>query len=296
VSPAGLLLVAGAALCYNLGVVLQAVEIRRAPSLAALDPRIFVRLVRAPRWLVGAGLNLLGWVLQAWAVTLLPLSVVQPGLAVGFVFLFALSHFVLGEPVGAREWTSGAILVGGILLVASAAPPPGPPAGDARAWALAGAPLAAAMLAPYAWRALGRGPRWVSLGISTGAAYALTGIGTALGARLLVEDRLPLALATGAVIAAVGALGFLSETSALRSGRATAVLPLLTAIDTIVPVAVAPALFHEAWGSPHGGLAFGGGLLLAAAGIAGLTTSSRLPVADVAAGAEGTPGEATAFP
>ena len=37
----------------------------------------------------------------------------------------------------------------------------------------------------------------------------------------------------------------------------------------------APALFHEPWGGPHGGLAFGAGLLLVAAGVGGLTTSSR---------------------
>lgn len=294
----GLGLVAGAALCYNLGVVLQAAEIRRAPATspaapALLDPRIFARLARAPRWLAGAGLNLLGWVLQAWAVTLLPLSVVQPGLTVGFVFLFALARAVLGEEVGAREWASGAVLVGGILLIAGAAPPPGEPAGDTGAWLLAGLPLAAAAAWPYAQRKLARinrertglrpgerrrrarGPGWVSLGISAGAAYALTGIGTALGARLLAEDRPAAALATGAVIAVCGAMGFLSETSGLQAGRATAVLPLLTAVDTIVPVAVAPVLFHESLG----GLAFGAGLLLAACGIAGLTTSSRLPVA-----------------
>ena len=171
------------------------------------------------RWLAGAGLNLLGWVLQAWAVTKLPLSVVQPGLTVGFVFLFALSHVVLGEPVGAREWACGALLVAGIILVASAAPPPGAPTGDAGAWIAAGAPLAAVTLLPYLRRGLGREPGWASLGVATGAAYALTGIGTALGARLLVEDRLAPALATGVLLAACGALGFLSETSALRSGR-----------------------------------------------------------------------------
>jgi drug/metabolite transporter (DMT)-like permease len=271
----GLLLVAGSAFCYNLGVVLQAAEIRRGPSPVPLDPRIFVRLARAPRWLVGAGLNLLGWVLQAVAVTKLPLSVVQPGLAVGFVFLFVLSNLVLGEPVGWREWASGAVLVAGILLVAGAAPPPGAPTSDNRAWALACTPLAAATLLPYVRHGLGREPGWALLGVGTGAAYALTGIGTALGARLLVEDRVPAAVAAGALVAACGALGFLSETSALRAGRATAVLPLLTAIDTVVPVAVAPALFHEPLSGAHGGLAFGAGLLLAAVGIGVLTTSSR---------------------
>jgi uncharacterized membrane protein len=318
----GLGLVTGAALCYNLGVVLQAAEIRRpgaaGPAAAPLDPRIFVRLARAPRWAAGAGLNLLGWVLQAWAVTLLPLSVVQPGLTVGFVFLFALSHAVLGEKAGAREWVSAAVLAGGILLVAAAAPAPGVPARDAGAWLLAGLPIAAAAAWPYVQRSLAsvargpsgerqerrparahgrregkvggerrgegpwsRGPGWASLGTGAGAAYALTGIATALGARLLVEGHPAAALAAGAFVAACGALGLLSETSALQAGRATAVVPLMTAVDTIVPVALAPVLFHEPL---RANLPFWGGLVLVAAGIAGLTTSTRLPVAPHALG------------
>jgi multidrug transporter EmrE-like cation transporter len=278
----GLVIVCSAALCYNMGVVLQAVEVRRTRPATSLSPRVFGRLARTPRWVTGATLNLVGWALQAWSLTMLPLSVVQPALSVGFVFLFGLSHLLLGERPGRRELASAAVLIAGVALISTRAPAPGPPSRSTAAWTFAFAPLAAVVVIPYVLRGCGRRPGWLALSGSAGAAYAVTGVTTAALARSLVKSRILLAAGVGVATAFCGGVGFLSETLALGEGRVTAVVPVLAAIDTAVPVAYAPWLFHESWPAGlHSGLMVATGLVLAGVGIAGLTTATpRRPVPD----------------
>ena len=68
---------------HSLGVVFQAMEARRQFDRASLRPALVISLLSRVRWLAGIGLSILGWPLQADALLLAPLVVVQPALACG---------------------------------------------------------------------------------------------------------------------------------------------------------------------------------------------------------------------
>ena len=104
---AGIGCAAGAAACFDGAVAWQAMEARRVVSG---DRRLLARLVRRPRWLAATGLSALGWPLQLAALSLAPLTVVQPTLAAGLLVLLALGVIVLGEHVGVTEIAGAAAI------------------------------------------------------------------------------------------------------------------------------------------------------------------------------------------
>src|SRR5437763_130842 len=99
----GLAFAFGAAVLYAAGIALQALESREAPEEHALRMSLFRRLVARPRWIAGTAVGLLGWALQALALTRAPLTLVQPAVATSLVFLLAIGARVLGERVDREE-------------------------------------------------------------------------------------------------------------------------------------------------------------------------------------------------
>jgi len=86
-----------------------------------------------------------------------------------------------------------------------------------------------------------------------------------------------------AVTAVFGIIGFLTETSALVTGGVTSVVAIMTGVDTVVPVALAPFLFHERWPHSAGLLAaLTAGLVLAIGGAVSLAASPRVTRAQTA--------------
>ncbi len=75
---------------YSAGISLQALEARQVAKEHALRIGLLWRLARRPRWMLGITLDAGGWALQTLALTLAPLTLVQPALAVGLVFLLAI--------------------------------------------------------------------------------------------------------------------------------------------------------------------------------------------------------------
>src|ERR1700747_53544 len=93
----GLLAAFGAAGFYSAGIALQALEARRVGPELALRFGLLRRLVRRPRWLAGLGVDPGGWGVQTLALTLAPLTLVQPALAAGLVFLLVIGISWLHE-------------------------------------------------------------------------------------------------------------------------------------------------------------------------------------------------------
>src|SRR5436190_5952311 len=113
---------AAAAACFDGGLAVQAMDARQVPHEHVLRPALLLRLVRRPRWLAATGLAFLGWPFHLLALALAPLSLVQPTLALGLVLLLYLGHRVLGERVGRTELFAVAGVVGGVAVLAWAAP------------------------------------------------------------------------------------------------------------------------------------------------------------------------------
>ena len=148
---------AGAA-CYAVGISYQAREARRVGLEHSLRLSLFRRLVRRPAWVLGVSIDGCGWALQAVALTLAPLTIVQPALAAGLVFLLVIGARTLGERVGRREVAAVLAIAGGLAGIGYAAPAHSTDHASSGDLTIAFAALAALAVVPYvAARRSGRG-------------------------------------------------------------------------------------------------------------------------------------------
>lgn len=262
----GILCAVGASWLYNASIALQALEARQVPVEHGLRPSLLGRLVRNRRWLGATALGLAGWPLEIAALLLAPLTVVQPCLTSGLVLLLWLGVTRLGERPGRREMLAVAAIVAGVAGVALAAPARTTDHAGAEAIALALVLVALPVLLPYALRRRPAAAATLAI-FSAGFGYAWT----AVASKLLTDE-----VATGAVVAAAlwlataagsEGLALLSEMSALQRRPATQVAPAMFATQVLVPVALAPLIFGEAWAdTPLGGAVLVAAMALAVVG------------------------------
>ncbi len=267
---AGLTVAALAAACYETGYAFQALEARGAGAQHALRVSLLGQLMRNGRWLAATGLSLLGWPLQVLALSLAPLALVQPTLALGLLLLLALGARVLGERVGRRELAAVALVVAGIAALAAAAPQRSTVTGGT-GMTIAFAALAALALMPYLLRRRRAGLLAV---LATGAADSVAALAAKLVAGDLADGRWGPAVAVAALAAGAGVLATVSEMSALQRLPATRVAPIVLAFQIAVPVVVVAAVGGEDWGAtPLGGAVLAGGLAAVIAGAVVLAAS-----------------------
>jgi hypothetical protein len=262
-----------ASVMYNLGVALQALEARVMPAAHGLRPSLIGDLARRPRWLAGTALGVVGWPLQAAALLLAPLTVVQPALAFGLVLLLVLGARTLHEPVGARDVLAVGAIIAGVAGLAVVAPPTSSHhvGGWPLAFALAG--LAAVALAPYALRGR-RGVGGIAAALSAGAAFAWGGLSTKFVADALSAHQWLLAGAWTLATGLSSALAVLSEMSALQRRPATQVAPLVFVVQVVIPVLAAPLLVGESWArAPLGAAGIILGLAVVIGGAVALTAA-----------------------
>ena len=112
--------VAAAASCINVGKALQKEGTKRLPRLV-LDARVLGTYARDPTWALGMALDVLGGLLMVLAISLAPVSLVQPVAAGGVAVLAVFSHFRLGERLDAREWAGVALAVVGTVGIGAVA-------------------------------------------------------------------------------------------------------------------------------------------------------------------------------
>ncbi len=277
----GLALVA--ACCYDAGYALQALEARRAPSRLALRPSLLTHLLRRPLWVGATALSLIGWPLQILALDHAPLTLVQPVLALGLLLLLALGVRVLGESVGPREIAAVVIIIAAVGVIAWAAPRDTGEVPRDAGLAVAIGTLTLLALAPYAATAVRRGWRpTVMLIVAAGAADGVAGFVAKLIAEDASAERWLAVLAWVALVGAVILLGVISEQTALQRAPATRVAPPVLVMQIAIPVALAPLVGGESWGStPLGGAVLAAALLAVVAAVALLASSPA--VADVIA-------------
>jgi drug/metabolite transporter (DMT)-like permease len=277
---AGIAVALATACCYELAYVVQALETRRAGGGERIEPTLLARLLRRPHWVAGTALSGVGALLQVWALTLAPLTVVQPTLALGLVLLLALSATVLHEPVGRRERLCVALIVAGVAGVALTAAPEVGEAGDPAAVAAFVALLALPTLLPLALRSVADARLRV---LAAASGDALAAVGLKLVADATHRGTWPLALLYAAGAALSGLLALTAEMSALQRIVATRVAPVVLAGQVLVPSLAGPLAFGEQWGrSTAGGILLVLALLTVAAGAALLGASAA--VAGVIAG------------
>lgn len=311
----GIAVAALATTSYNVGLILEKRALRRLPPI---DARHAVALLRTvlldPAWMIGFALMTCGLGFQVVALTLAPVSVVQPVVGSGVVILVALSAVVLRERLGWLELgcvLAVVVAIGAIALSATGA------AGEVGHQA--SGLLIAAVAVPTCMVALAVG--FTSLGTSAhgkhrapaiGVSYALSsgllyGVAT-LALKALSGDifhhSAPLAAggATDLVLAvltspypyltfACSAVALLIFQTGLQRCRVSIVGPVSNITGSVFFLVTGTWLFGERLPASPAGLALRlGGIL--AAGIAVTVLSRQPPRAEDIAVRAGRPGAA----
>ncbi|MHB1487865.1 MAG: DMT family transporter [Acidimicrobiales bacterium] len=115
---AGVVITVVSALLYNVGFVLEKRALYGMPTVHARRIGGMIRaLVGSPLWLVGFACLLVGLGFQVLALSLVPISVVQPIFVSGIVVLLLLSHLSLGERLTRTEWAGVAVVAVSLLFV-----------------------------------------------------------------------------------------------------------------------------------------------------------------------------------
>src|SRR3954454_1839000 len=254
---------------YALSTSLQALVARRSSTDRALRASLIGRLVRHRIWLLGTLAGVVAWPLQALALSLASVAIVQPALGLGLVALLVLGVRLLHEPVGAREVAGAAAITAAVAVLGWAGPRE--TGSFTRGGQIAVAALLAfAALVPYGLRVLRRADG-LPTSISAGLAWAAVGLGTALIDSSIAGRHWPAGLLWAAGTGAAAWSGLLSERTALQTGPATRAIPVVFALEMSLPAALAPALTLA---SPLHAVPFALALLTSVAGAA-LLGSSR---------------------
>jgi len=244
----GVALACLASTLFNAAIAIQALEARAVAPEHGLRFSLMGTLARRRRWRVGIAVQVLAFPIQTAALLLAPLTAVQPADAAGLLLLLYLGSRSLGERVGRTEILAVVSIVAGIVGLALAAPKRQVTHVEASEVWLPLAGVAIVALAPYAvrrWR--GTGSRLVVVG--AGFAFALSAFAMKLVADAISRNAWG-ALAVVLVVAVLGgALGVLSEQSALQLRQATQVAPIIFAIELLVPVLLAVTVVGRGTGA-----------------------------------------------
>ena len=262
----GLAAALAAAILFNVGVALQALEARKTPRSAALRIGLLRRLLQRPLWLLGTALELVGIIPQLVALAYAPFEVVQTALTAGLVLLLAIGVRYLGERVDRTAAAGVALLIAGVALVSWGAPGHSEAHRTGLAVIAVVAATAVGAVAPFAMRR--RAVRGLVLVISSGVGFAGTNIATKLASDDVGAGHWPNAAAWGAVAAALGVCATLTGMSAFQRCAATVVVPISTAIQTFLPIVLEPVFLRERYHSfATQLLPVGAGLVIAIAGV-----------------------------
>jgi hypothetical protein len=240
----GIAAAAAASTFYSLGVVLQAMDAKRAPQAEHLRLGLARDLIGRARWLLGTGISMLGWPLQLVALLLVPLVVVQPTLAAGLIVLLWFGRRMLHEHAGRREHMAVAAIVLGVFGAALCAPPHTTTHTGDETITFVLIVLAVLATTPYVVSVVRRPAPSITM-IGAGLAFAWSGVATKLASDDLHHGHLWVAAAWAISTAGASAVGALSEMSALQMRAAIQVAPVVFVTQTVVPIVLAPLILNE---------------------------------------------------
>jgi hypothetical protein len=236
------------ALASAIGLVVQRDSSRAAPAGMSAT-RLLAHLVRQPMWLLGQGSWVVAIGLQAVALYLGRLSVVQPVLVSELVFVLVIRRLVMHWPVRTAAWGAAALVCVSLSLFLVAAEPRGghpTPTPSAWLWALVatGGVVVAAVLLGGRRSPIRRAACYATAAATLGALEA-SFLKTAT--HTLSSQGLAAAFTDWPVyaLALAGAASGVLVQTALRIGPLTISQPLLVVVNPLVSVVLSVWLFGE---------------------------------------------------
>src|SRR5258708_5370252 len=247
---------------YNSGLIVEKQALGRLPAISGRRiAALALTLGSSPRWLAGFALMLCGLAFQVLALTLAPVTVVQPVMASGIAVVLVLSRLVLREHLGRGEYACIVGMALSVILLAASARGAAPEGGHrfSIVWMAAvtiGSVLLGLAAGASALRA-GSGRHrppvtGVSYGVATGLLYGVAALAIKALSGVLLHRHGVAAILIAVVsspslyvMAACSAVGLLLFQTALQRCRISIVAPVSNVLGSIYFIVVATWLFHE---------------------------------------------------
>jgi drug/metabolite transporter (DMT)-like permease len=258
---AGIGLAVISAICYSCGLVMEKLALTRLPTVHARRAGAMLRILAgSPLWVAGFVLLLGGLGLQVLALSVAPISLVQPIFASGIVLLVILSHIVLDDHLGTAEWVGIAIVVVALVCLGLSVDSTVDRAGESASLvAVVVTVIPTAVVALLVFAAADRGERtrrstsWRApmYGLAAGLLYGVAGIGIK-GLSTVVQQHglvatVPRAFASPylyLLILGAGSGLFLFQTGLQRS-PAPVIVPVNNVVSSAYLIALGTVLYGE---------------------------------------------------
>jgi len=243
-----IVLALAAALLFGVGTVLQQRAAMQVPDEEAMKAGLLVRLAKEPVWLAGIVADALGFVLQAVALAVGRIVVVQPLLATAVVFALPFGARLDRRRLTRNEILGAAAVVGGVAsFVVVSNPTGGVDDPELSVWIVSGAICLAASGA-LALVAKGRSPgvKASLLGSAAGILFALSAVLTKAVADQFDDGILDIFVHWQLyALVAVGWVGMTLSSAALQTGALAPAAATQMSLDPVVSVALGVFAFDE---------------------------------------------------
>ncbi len=259
------------------------------PPAPSFSLRQLWTLLGRPIWAAGMAMIVVGFLLQAAALTIGAVSMVQLLLVMELPFTLILSSVVLGGALRLREWTATAAMTGGLMLLLYTLAPSG---GDAystglTSWIIA-ATLTMAVIATLVTIGRRRGVAKAALyGAATGMASGLVAVLVKAVVSAMNVEGISGVLTTWwtYLLVFTGSVAFFLLQSALQAGRLVASQPGITLANPLLATVWGIGIFGEDVRTGMWLLGAVGGAVLIALGAVLLSRSPLLEPHQETAGA-----------
>jgi hypothetical protein len=238
-----------AAVLLGTGFVLQQYAAEQEPESRFLSPRILTDLLRKPRWLLGIVCMVSGYLVAAWSLDHLELTLVEPLLTTYLVWALVLAVPMSKQSVKVTEVVGAFVLCSGVGLVSltRSAKPVGLSFGSFSHWP------AAAIIAAIAFVAVeighrGRGQMRATLvGLGAGLVFGIQDALTRQTLEILVGHPLTALFANWAPYCLVGAgiVGIWLMQNAFSAGPLHYSLPTIAAGEPVAGIALGIVVFGD---------------------------------------------------
>ncbi len=268
-----------AAVMLGIGFVLQQHSAEQEPESRFLHVRIMTDLLRKPRWLLGIACMVVGYLLAAWSIGHLELTLVEPLLTTYLVWALVLAVPMSRQRVKLAEVIGALILIGGVTLlsVSRSTKPIGLSFGSFSHW------YAAAIIAGVAFVAVQIGHRRQGqvratlTGLGAGLVYGIQDALTRQTLEILQGNPFTVLFSAWAPYALLGAaiVGLWLMENAFSAAPLHASLPAIAAGEPIAGIALGIVVFGDRIQISAGMLAIeAGGIAALIVGVVAVARSS----------------------
>ena len=233
---------------YGLSNVLQQREAEQIPQDQTLKLGLLRQLAHRPRWLIGIGADVGGYVFEALALGLGTLVLVEPILATSLLFSLFLGSMINKRQISRSAWVAAVVLASSVgIFLATVAPTQGVQLASNRAWMLAAPPIVGFVLVCIALARVTSGSaRGALLGLAAGTLFGVSGVLTKAFVHYLsngvvnwVPHWEPYALAVSSIT------GLVLAQSAFQTGALAAAVSAEQVLQPLSGVALGVGLLDE---------------------------------------------------